>query len=86
MSIDRGCVKAMVNLGLYYSKVHNHDEMEKYYQMAIAQGDPDAMYNLGLFYETRILEISLQYYRSAAEKGHSEAIKKIAVLNVGNII
>jgi TPR repeat protein len=44
------------------------------------------MYNLGLFYETRIIEISLEYYRNAAEKGHSEAIKKVAELNIGNII
>jgi hypothetical protein len=86
ISADQGCIYAMNNLGLLYQRSNKHEEMERYFQLAISKDDSDAMYNMALFYETisMIPEIALQYYQMASEKGNEKARKKLGELNILN--
>ena len=77
ISIEKGNVSAMYNLGFYYQNVEeDYDQMKKYYLMAIEKGNVSAMYNLGFYYEEieNDYDQMKKYYLVAIEKGDDEAI------------
>lgn len=66
--------------GVYYSIKKNIVEMEKYYMMAIENGDSTAMCNLGYFYHYREpnYEKMIKYYQMAIDLGDSHAMYILA--------
>jgi hypothetical protein len=83
MAADKGLPMAMQNLGRLYNRLNRHEEMEKYYHMAIQKDDIESMYLLGEFYELtiNIVEIANQYYQMAADKGHEKSKEKLKLFN-----
>ena len=70
--INKGNIDAMYSLGSHYEKIHDHDNMKKYYGMAIDNGHDDAMYYLGSYYgdvEKDYLQM-IKYYEMAIEKNN----------------
>lgn len=57
MAIEKGCGKAMLNLGTHYRYVEtNFDLMKKYYLMALEKDQTDAIFYLRSYY--RYVEIN----------------------------
>lgn len=80
-AIEKGYVNAMINLGIYHHIKKDYVQAEKYYKMAIDQGDnyAYAMYTYANYCETikRNYEEALKYYTMAVSHGHQPAQKKI---------
>jgi TPR repeat protein len=75
MASEKGNNKAMNNLGLYYEKQKDYDNMVKYYQMASEKGNNKAMNNLGLYYEKqKDYDNMMKYYLMAIENGNHSAM------------
>lgn len=62
-------------IALYYDIKREHQNMKKYYKLAIEKGNAYAMYNLGRYYDThRNYEKMKKYYLMAIEHGIEQAM------------
>ena len=80
MSIDKGNVIGMNNLGFYYNTIEfNSNLMKKYFLMAIEKDHSTAMYNLGYYYQSKDNNHKLmeKYYLMAIDKGYIDAMVNI---------
>lgn len=73
-------LKLSLQGGIYHA-IGNYQEAEKYYLMAIDNGDVIANYNLAvLYYETQQNTKAEEYYLLAIKKGNRNAIYNLALL------
>lgn len=69
LSIERGSVNAMFNLGHYFYECNEFDKMLKFYLMAIELGDIDTMYDLSIYYQNiKDFDNMRKYYLKALEE------------------
>jgi TPR repeat protein len=70
----------MNNLGTYYKKIKDYDNMKKYFLMAIEHKNVYAMFNLALYYKRveKNAELTTKYFLMADEYGDKDAL-----LNLG---
>jgi hypothetical protein len=77
ISVDKGNVIAMNNLGYHYLYIEkNHYLAEKYWLMAINKGYSVAMYHLGNYYYKfeKKYDLAKKYYLMASNKGNVDAM------------
>jgi tetratricopeptide (TPR) repeat protein len=82
MAIDKGNLKAMFNLGLYYHFIEkDYEMMKKYYLMATERGDSDAMCNLANYYYSieKDYKLMKKYYLMAINKNHTNSMYNLAL-------
>lgn len=61
--------------GMYYHNIKDHENMKKYYLMAIELGNDMAMLNLGIYYQNIKDNINMvKYYLMAIERGNDIAM------------
>lgn len=79
-SAKKGNVDAMSKLGTMYLNNGNYSEALKLLKQASSKGDIASIYRLGLYYQfiEKDNEQAFKYYKSAAEKGFSKAMSKLA--------
>ena len=76
-SIDSSNSSYLFFIGRYHKDItRNYSEMEKYYLMAIEEGDSNAMNNLGYYHQniTKNYSEMEKYYLMAIEKGSKHTI------------
>ena len=62
-------IDAMIYLGKYYEERDEHENMKKYYTMAIENGNNKVIFELGKYYEERNDYVNMiKYYLMAIEK------------------
>jgi tetratricopeptide (TPR) repeat protein len=67
--------------GLYFMSEKNYDQAERYYQIAINQGDVCAIANIGTMYRyQKKYDMAEQYYLNAIEKGNIIALTNLGLL------
>jgi len=80
MSIAKGNIASMYNMGYYYQYIEkDYQEMKKYYNMAIMNGCSGSMNNIGYYYqhiENRYEEMK-KYYMMAIEKGNTNSMNNM---------
>ena len=70
--IDDNYIK---QIGNYYERKKDYDNMKKYYEIAIEKGNTDAMIRLGSYYEEQKDYYNMKkYYEMAIEKGDTDAM------------
>jgi TPR repeat protein len=68
-------------IGLSYYELKDILQAEKYYKMAVEDGNVEAMFNLALLYEIEKKDFNQaeKYYKMAVEKGHTKATNNLAL-------
>ena len=62
--------------GIYYQQRKDHDNIKKYYLMAIENGNADSMNNYGFYCkQVKDYDNMKKYYLMAAERGNTEAMR-----------
>ena len=82
MSIDKGNVVGMNNLGFYYNTIEfNSNLMKKYFLMAIEKDNSTAMFNLGYYYQyiDNNNKLMKKYYLMAIDKGYKDAMTNFGI-------
>ena len=67
--------KSAFNMGNYFNKKKDYENMKKYYLMAIEKGNLSAMSNLGYYYHKINDKKNMKkYYMMAIDKGHTNSM------------
>jgi tetratricopeptide (TPR) repeat protein len=83
LSIERGNVNSMFNLGHFYYECRDIKNMFKYYFMAIELRDIDTMYELAIYYQKKKdFDNMIKYYLMALEETENPNHRDI-ILNDG---
>lgn len=81
LSINKGNVKAALNLANLYQEFGAAEQAENCYLQAIDEGSEDALYNLANLYLNKgKLDLAEAYYLKAIKRGISEALNNIGIV------